>query len=482
MRIIVLLFISILISNSNYSQEKRLALIIGNGQYQHGGILLNPENDAEAIATELQNMDFEVIKHKNLGQNNMRRVIDNFGLRLKNYDIGLFFYAGHGVQAKGVNYLIPVDAEIWSENDAEYNCVAAGRVLAKMEDAGSMTNIVILDACRDNPFERSWTRSAKGRGLASMNAPVGSIIAYATAPGHTASDGIGENGLYTSALLNYIKNPNLRIEDVFKRVRVEVREASNGEQIPWESTSLEGDFYLVYRDIHQNFRNKQEFANGQNEIISSELKLTGNEVIENYLISVGGRETFIRIDDYIATFTILAYNNTTFHFAEYYKAPDYYTHYVRIEDDSKGNLSPYRRGKVKVSDEERDRSYIKIIIFDLIKNQYKMDFHILGYERIGDKDVIAVQVCDMRYPDTDRICYFDKNNNLALRVKFANTTIGGLTNAGLDYSDYRSVGAVMIPFQITTSINGDSQVMNIDKFIINSGVSEKKLKSYLRKL
>ena len=158
--------------------------------------------------------------------------------------VGLFFYAGHGVQVNGHNYLIPVDAKLENENDVEYDSVRADRVLAKMENAGSKTNIVILDACRDNPFERSWHRGAKGNGLAFMNAPSGSIIAYATSPGTTASDGPGNNGLYTSAILKHITTGNITIEKMFKLVRATIMEESEGKQVPWESTSLRGDFYF----------------------------------------------------------------------------------------------------------------------------------------------------------------------------------------------------------------------------------------------
>ena len=174
----------------------------------------------------------------------MKRAMDEFGQKLKKYDIGLFFYAGHGLQVNGSNYLIPIDAKLENENDVEYDCVRAGRILAKMESAGSSTNIVILDACRDNPFERGWRRGTQGNGLAFMNAPSGSLIAYATSPGSTAADGTGRNGLYTSALLEHIITPNITIEDVFKRVRTTVRLQSASKQIPWESTSLEGNFYF----------------------------------------------------------------------------------------------------------------------------------------------------------------------------------------------------------------------------------------------
>ncbi len=243
----VLLVLSLPFQGS--SQGSRMALVIGNSEYQNAGFLLNPVNDAVDISVALRNTGFEVIEYKNLDLVGMKRAIDQFGLKLMGKDIGLFYYAGHGIQAQGINYLVPVDATINTENDVEYNCVDVGRMLAKMEDAGSQTNIVILDACRDNPFERSWSRSTKGTGLAFMNAPTGSLIAYATSPGTTASDGGGDNGLYTSAILNHIYDEDISILQMFQRVRRDVREVSQGSQVPWESTSLEGDFYLTGPDV-----------------------------------------------------------------------------------------------------------------------------------------------------------------------------------------------------------------------------------------
>jgi TolB-like protein/Flp pilus assembly protein TadD len=227
-----------------YSQEKRLALVIGNGDYIKNS-LSNPVNDAKSIENALRKIGFEVRRYENLGQKEMARAIDDFGNRLQKYDIGLFFYAGHGVQSKGFNYLIPVDATLKSESDVEYNCVRADRVLGKMEDARNKINIVILDACRDNPFERSWTRSSRGKGLATMTAPVGSIIAFATSPGNTASDGTGENGLYTSGILTFIDEPGITAIQMFQKVTAFVLKRSNSQQLPWVSTSLTGDFYLV---------------------------------------------------------------------------------------------------------------------------------------------------------------------------------------------------------------------------------------------
>ncbi len=225
-------------------EDRRLALVIGNSDYKRGGYLSNPENDARDMAEILRILGFETMVYFNANQNTMIRAIDEFGKRLKQYDTGLFFYAGHGIQVKGFNYLIPVDAHLESEADVEYKCVEAGRLLSRMEESGSKVNIVILDACRNNPFERSWTRNAQGQGLAFMNAPSGSLIAYATAPGSTASDGTGKNGLYTSSLLKYLNESGLTILEVFQKVRSEVRVKSNNRQIPWESTSLEGNYTL----------------------------------------------------------------------------------------------------------------------------------------------------------------------------------------------------------------------------------------------
>ena len=239
--VVAIVFLSCI---SVFSQEKRLALVIGNGNYARSA-LANPVNDAKTIEEALKGIGFEVMQFENLDQKEMARVIDDFGNRLRKYDVGLFFYAGHGLQSKGFNYLQPVDARLFSESDVEYNCIRADRVLGKMEDAKNKINIVILDACRDNPFERSWTRTAKGRGLATMTAPVGSVIAFATSPGSTASDGTGKNGLYTSGLLTYINEPGITAIQMFQKVTAYVFKKSSNQQLPWVSTSLTGDFYLV---------------------------------------------------------------------------------------------------------------------------------------------------------------------------------------------------------------------------------------------
>jgi len=221
--------------------ERRIALVIGNGAYKLAP-LRNPVNDAGDIADALGKLGFSVILKTNATQRTMEESIHTFGNQLRSGGVGLFYFAGHGLQVKGRNYLIPIGADIRGESDVKYESVDAGRVLGKMEDAGNSLNVIILDACRNNPFARSFR--ATDRGLAKMDAPTGSILAYATAPGSVASDGPGRNGLYTSALLKHMMTSGVKIEDVFKQVRIDVVNDSGKKQVPWESSSLTGDFYF----------------------------------------------------------------------------------------------------------------------------------------------------------------------------------------------------------------------------------------------
>lgn len=223
-------------------KANRTALVIGNSGYADAP-LKNPVNDAGDMAAALKELGFEVLSHTNLNQNSMKRAIRDFGTKLRTKGgVGLFYYAGHGVQVRGVNYLIPVGAAVSTEEEIEYESVQAGLVLAQMEGAKNDLNIVILDACRNNPFARSYRSADKG--LAQINAPSGTLIAYSTAPGSVASDGTGRNGLYTQELLKQMRITGLSIEDAFKNVRVAVRSATSEKQTPWESSSLTGAFYF----------------------------------------------------------------------------------------------------------------------------------------------------------------------------------------------------------------------------------------------
>ena len=245
----LIIFLFLLFAVSAFAQSNRgmklhsdrYALVIGNSAHQTAP-LTNPGNDAEDMSSTLINMGFTVILKKNADQRTMEDAIRSFGEQLRKGGVGLFYFAGHGMQVDGRNYLIPVDSKIESESDVKYEAVDAGRVLGKMEDAENQLNIVILDACRNNPFSRNFRSTETG--LARMDAPRGSLIAYATAPGEIAADGTERNGIFTKYLMKNMVVPNLPIELVLKQTRIDVARATDGRQTPWESSSLMGNFYF----------------------------------------------------------------------------------------------------------------------------------------------------------------------------------------------------------------------------------------------
>lgn len=241
---IVLLFF--LASGAN-ADDPLTALVIGNSSY-HSSPLANPVNDAADISRNLELLGFEVIHKENLTRKQMRNAIREFGKKLKaKGGAGIFFYAGHGMQVSGKNYLIPIGADIQSEFEVPDESIDADSLLRTIEDSGNPLNIVVLDACRDNPFARSFRSSAKG--LARMEGGTGTLIAYSTGPGNVAMDGEGRNSPYTKHLLEHMTKTGLSIEQVFKRVRVGVEKDSGGKQTPWETSSLRGDFYFVPEPI-----------------------------------------------------------------------------------------------------------------------------------------------------------------------------------------------------------------------------------------
>jgi hypothetical protein len=193
------------------------------------------------MAEALRELGFEVLAHENLTYRGMRRAVAEFGERLSAGGVGLFYYSGHGLQVSGKNYLVPVDADIKSERYVAAEAIDADSVLLQMQEARTRVNIVVLDACRDNPFTGRFR--SLGRGLAFMDVPSGTYVAYATAPGSLAEDGEpGKNGIYTSELLRALREPGLRIEDVFKRVRIAVQARTNNRQSPWDASSMTGEF------------------------------------------------------------------------------------------------------------------------------------------------------------------------------------------------------------------------------------------------
>jgi len=239
------------LTQENGDVRKRTALVIGNADYTKARTLANPANDASDIAKTLSDLGFNVISGVNLDLKQMNEKVREFGDQLKaSGGVGLFYYAGHGIQVGGKNYLIPVDAEIPREDEIDFNALNLDLVLRKMATANNGLNIVVLDACRNNPFARSWSRGEDEGGLAQISAPTGTFIAYATSPDRTASDGNGRNGLYTTELLKVIRRPDLKIEEAFKQVTIAVDRASSGKQVPWTSSSLRGDFYFNAAGVH----------------------------------------------------------------------------------------------------------------------------------------------------------------------------------------------------------------------------------------
>ena len=238
-------------------RRPKRALVIGNGGYRNGDPLKNPRNDAAAIAEALSAMGFQVSTLIDADRAAMSTAIRAHVAAVNaEKSVGLFYYAGHGVQLAWRNYLLPVDVALKRVEDIPAQCVDASDLIRGLARAGNPMNVIILDACRDNPFLET---PPEQKGLSQMDAPPATLLAYATAPGHLASDGAGKNGLYTENLLRELRVRDAKIEDVFKRVRLGVRRASGGAQIPWESTSLEEDFYfLPPEDLRRRSQEEEE--------------------------------------------------------------------------------------------------------------------------------------------------------------------------------------------------------------------------------
>ena len=242
----VIAFVFLIVSISSVEAAKRVALVIGNDSYKTLTKLNNARKDAKDMAGKLKELGWEVILETDVGRRKMGRAIGKFGGLLANAEAGLVFYAGHGIQSKGENWLIPSNAEVETEGDLEYEAVALSKIMKEMEASGVNLNIVVLDACRDNPLPKR-TRSAT-RGLSISPTPQGmkgTAIVYSAAPGQTAQDGPkGGNGIFTGELLNILGEPGLKLEDVFKKTAQQVAARTNNKQKPWINTSITGEFYF----------------------------------------------------------------------------------------------------------------------------------------------------------------------------------------------------------------------------------------------
>ena len=228
--------------------SKRIALVVGNSAYQHATPLKNPVNDAEAVAETLERLDFEIVKGVDLSHRDFAKTISNFAEKLsKGVDVALFFYGGHGLQLNGKNYLVPVDAELASETSLEFEAIRLQTILSLMERSQT-TNLVFLDACRDNPLARNLARTmgtrsvSLGRGLARVETGVGTLIAYSTQPGNVALDGEGVHSPFAKAFLKHAEAPGVEIEGLMRKVRQDVIDETNGAQVPWNHSSLTRKF------------------------------------------------------------------------------------------------------------------------------------------------------------------------------------------------------------------------------------------------
>jgi hypothetical protein len=243
LRSFALVSVAFLLSTLSALAESRMALVIGNSAYQSVTALPNPANDAQAVAELLNNAGFDVVLARDLTHADMQQTIRDFvaSISAKGPDnVALVFYAGHGLQVEGENFLVPVDARIQQESDVRTATLSLVDLMKELQSVPSQARIVILDACRNNPF--TAVQKATGRGLAIVDAPTGSMVAYSTAPGTEASDGAGKNSPYTAALVQTIQEPGLHIEQMFKHVRLRVHKSTDGRQTPWESSSLTVNF------------------------------------------------------------------------------------------------------------------------------------------------------------------------------------------------------------------------------------------------
>jgi hypothetical protein len=249
-RLLGLLLVGLYAATPAWAAGDRVALVIGNGAYQHTADLPNPKNDARDMAAALRQLGFDVDLQLDVDLRGMDDAVRRFGDRRAGAQAGVIFYAGHGLQVGGRNYLMPTDAKLAKERDLNYEVIDLAKVLFETERTAGV-NVIILDACRDNPLARnlagrmSRTRAALiGRGLAPVEGAVGTLIAYATKDGALAADGTGRNSPYTKALLKWIATPGLEVGLMFRRVRETVLASTSGEQVPWEYGSLTGEFYF----------------------------------------------------------------------------------------------------------------------------------------------------------------------------------------------------------------------------------------------
>jgi invasion protein IalB len=251
MRRLAVVLLLILCAPYSAAAEKRVALVIGNSAYKHAGELANPRNDAVDMAGALKQLGFEVVQGFDLDKPSFDRKVREFGTALSNADAGLFFYAGHGLQVAGKNYLVPIDAELTTTDALEFEMVELD-VVHRIMERHAATNVVFLDACRNNPLTRNLARAmgtrsaAIGQGLAQAESGIGTLISFSTQPGNVALDGVGRNSPFSGALAKRILQSNDDLSAILIDVRNDVRKLTGGKQVPWEHSALTGRFYFKH--------------------------------------------------------------------------------------------------------------------------------------------------------------------------------------------------------------------------------------------
>lgn len=242
--------LTLLLTASLAHAEKRVALVVGNATYRHAPELANPQNDSADMAALLSKFDFVVLEAHDLDKAGLERSIQDFAAALAGADVGLFYYSGHGIQIGGQNYIVPIDAQLDTAASVDFELVRLDIVHRAMEREARV-NIIFLDACRNNPLMRNLssamgTRSAGiGRGLSPVEAGVGTLISYSTQPGNIALDGKGRNSPFSAALVRHLSGPNTELSSVLIEVRNDVRADTQGQQVPWEHSSLTSRFYFA---------------------------------------------------------------------------------------------------------------------------------------------------------------------------------------------------------------------------------------------
>lgn len=264
-------------------KKKRLALVIGNSTYEHAPELNNPRNDAKLISDRLKNLKFETMLGEDTDRDEISHLLSVFETKAKDTDVNLFYFAGHGLQVSGENYLLPIDSNIETPTHLKLHAIRLADVMGAVENADG-TNIFILDACRNNPFARNIARSLGirsefvDRGLAQVPTARGSFIAFATRPGNIAQDGEGKNSPFTKALCNHIEEKDISISDTMIRVRNEVIQATNGLQEPWDESSLLKSFCFNPGGINTDLTNSGLAE--ESEPKDDQLKVTSEPIIE----------------------------------------------------------------------------------------------------------------------------------------------------------------------------------------------------------